>query len=218
MPMSLEEIRSHITELSGSGKRVAPGARRHGIYSTFTLPGLDDMPAVRDTKQRFDDFGVPERLDGKLVIDVGCNVGATAFEFARRGAAVVGVEYREDRVALCQAINEHFDLGATFYQADFNALNSLDDLKDQQWFTWVYDIVWCSSVDEYIDNLPFFYGMLRKMCRDQLYFESNLQVKDSDLLAHCFLNDAGFKDVVYVGNGHSGGISRKRKLFTGKGG
>lgn len=214
--MSLEEIRSRITELSGSGKRVAPGARRHGIYSTFTLPGLDDMEAVRDTRKRFDDFGVPERLDGKMVIDVGCNVGAVAMEFARRGAFVKGVEYRHDRVELCMEIAAKYDLPAIFYQSDLNAIE--DTYITYPWFAQNYDIVWCSSVDEYIDNLPFFYGLLRKLCGGQLYFESNLQVKDSDLLAHCFLKDAGFEDIKYVGNGHSGGISRKRKLFTARGG
>lgn len=213
--MTLEEIRYQITELSGSGKRVAPGARRHGIYTTFTLPGLDDMPAVRDTKQRFADFGVPERLDGKIVVDVGCNVGATAFEFARRGATVVGVEYRRDRVDLCMAIAAHYDLSAIFYQDDFNAIES--NFAERPWFTPKH-IVWCSSVDEYIDNLPFFYGMLRRLCIETLYMESNLQIKDSDILVQSFLEDAGFANVKYVGNGHSGGISRKRKLFTAEGG
>lgn len=215
--MTLEEIRAQITELSGSGKRVAPGARRHGIYSTFTLPGLDDMAAVRDTKQRFSDFGVPEDMAGKWVLDLGCNVGATAFEFARRGANVVGVEFRHDRVELCMHIAAHYELPATFYQADFNA-HEME--RDWPAFPWVrpYDVVWCSSVDEYINNLPFFYGMVYKLCRDQLYFESNLQVKDSDILVELFLKDAGFTDIKYVGNGHSGGISRKRKLFVAQGG
>jgi len=213
--VNLEQIREAIVQLSGSGKKVMPGARRHGIYSSFTLPGLDDMEAVRDTEQRFRDFDVPERLDGKTVIDVGSNVGATAFEFARRGATVIGLEFREDRVALCNAIAKHFDLKAGFFQDNFNALE--DCFSDRSWFT-KYDIVWCSSVDEYIDNIPFFYGLLRRLCGDQLYFESNLQIRDSQLLSHSFLNDAGFTDVKYVGNGHSGGIARKRKLFVGRGG
>lgn len=210
--MNLDTIRAMITELSGSGKRVAPGARRHGIYSTFTLPGLDDMPAVRDTKQRFSDYGVPEDLAGKTVLDLGCNVGATAFEFARRGARVTGVEFRDDRVDLCRAIASHYNFEADFHQADFNALEN-EDLTSRPWWR-EYDIVWCSSVDEYISNLPFFYGMVFRLCGSQLYFESNLQIKDSDILVESFLEDAGFNNVKFVGNGHSGGISRKRKLFV----
>lgn len=217
-PLSLETIRAQIVELSGSGKKVAPGARRHGIYSSFTLDGLSDMQAVRDTKQRFDDFGVPERLDGRFVLDLGSNVGAVAFEFARRGANVCGVEYREDRVQLCTEIARRFELPAHFQTADFNAFHAWSDVLEHHWARTRYDIVWCSSVDEYIDNLPFFYGMIRKLCRNQLYFESNLQIKDSQILVESFLNDAGFKDVKYVGNGHSGGIARKRKLYVASGG
>lgn len=213
--MDIETIRAQITELSGSGKKVMPGARRHGIYSSFTLPGLDDMLAVRDTKQRFDDFGIPERVDGKTIIDIGSNVGAVALEFARRGATVVGVEYRLDRVELCDAMAKRWELAATFHQDDFNTLE--ERWADAPWWR-QYDYVWCSSVDEYIANLPWFYGMLRKICGGTLYFESNLQVRNSELLAHCWLKDASFTNVRYVGNGHSGGIARKRKLFIADGG
>lgn len=208
--MNMEEIRNKIVELSGSGKKVAPGARKNGIYTSFTVPGLDDMKAVRDTKKRFDDFDVPRDLSGKNVIDIGSNVGAVAFEFAQRRAAATGVEYRQDRVELCWAISSHTKLNARFYQADFNEVG---ELWRHIWYR-QYDIVWCSSVDEYINNLPEFYKLLYGLCSDKLYFESNLQVKDSDLLVSVLLKDVGFKNIQYVGNGHSGGIARKRKLFT----
>ncbi len=136
MTEELENIRSRITELSGSGKRVAPGSRKHGIYSTFTLPGLTDMVAVRDTVTRFSDFGVPNTLDGASVIDLGCNVGATVFEFSRRGASVTGVEFREDRVELCRAIAKRWALDAEFHQADFNCLDS-----EPSWYK-KHDVVW----------------------------------------------------------------------------
>lgn len=206
--MTLEEIRAKIVELSGSGKRVAPNARRHGIYTSFTLPELDDMLAVRDTRQRFADFGVPEFLSGKLVLDVGCNVGAVSMEFARRGANVTGVEYREDRVALCRAIAEHYQMSPQFDQTDLNALR-----EHETWTMTCYDIVFCSSVDEYISDLPSFYRLLRQLCLDTLYLESNVQGAGSEVVVHSMLSEI-FPKVVYTGNGHSGGISRKRKLFV----
>lgn len=213
--MNIEDIRASITELSGSGKKVMPNARKHGIYCSFTLPGLEDMLAVRDTKQRFADSEIPIDLDGVSVIDVGSNVGAIALEFARRGAMVVGVEYRDDRVALCNVMARHWKLDAEFYQADFNAGTSGDQ---SPWLHGKYQIVWCASVDEYINDLEAFYSMLHALCSGTLYLESNLQgagLSDSQNMVG-ILERAGFIDVEYLGNGHSGGISRKRKLYRAK--
>jgi SAM-dependent methyltransferase len=211
-PMTLDEIRDHITALSGSGKRVV-STRRHGIYSTFTLPGLDDMVGVRDTAIRYKDFGVPEDLNGALVLDVGSNVGAMIFEAARRGAReVTGLEFRQDRVDLCSSIARHYDYRARFFATDFNA--TIPPEKPI-WYE-QYDVVFCCSVDEYIDDLESFHNFLFEVTGDRLYFESNLQhdFDEADVMA--MLMRAGFKDVHYIGNGHSGGISRKRKLFTAR--
>lgn len=209
--MDLKQIRDHITTLSGSGKRVVT-TRRHGIYSTFTLPGLDDMVGVRDTAVRYKDFGVDDSLEGALVLDVGSNVGAMIFEAARRGAReVTGLEFRQDRVDLCAVIAEHFGYRARFYQTDFNAT-----IVDKPIWYEQYDVVFCCSVDEYIDDLESFYNFLFEVTGDRLYFESNLQhdFDEADIMA--MLVRAGFKDVNYIGNGHSGGIARKRKLFTAR--
>lgn len=210
--MTLDEIRSAITLLSGSGKRLST-QRRHGIYSSFTLPGLDDMVAVRDTLRRFDDFrlsGVtdeePRPLEGQSVLDLGANVGAMTFEFARRGATVTAVEYREDRAELIRQISAHFGLDVTVHVADFNA-------READWSGWKspHDYVLCSSVDEYISDLESFYDMLREVSQGgTLLLESNVQW-NFDVLA--VLECHGFSSRAYLGNGHSGGISRKRKLF-----
>lgn len=209
--MTLEEIRGHITTLSGSGKRVV-STRRHGIYSTFTLPGLDDMPGVRDTRQRFADFFVDQDLTGKTFLDLGANVGAMSFEAARRGAVVTGVEYRDDRVWLMQSIANHFGFSnATFVQADFNDPGWVKPIFGQQ-----YDIVLCSSVDEYIDDVLRFYETIWAFTREVCYFESNIQRGVTETETIAALEAAGFKTVEYLGNGHSGGISRKRKLYRAK--
>lgn len=105
---ALEDIRRRITLLSGGGKNLSSHARQNGIYGSFTLPGLEDIRAVRDTRQRHADFGVPEDLTGRTVIDLGANVGAMLFEFARRGAVVTGVEFRQDRVDLMRDVARYY--------------------------------------------------------------------------------------------------------------
>ena len=202
--MTLEEIRSEIKRLSGSGKRVV-GTRLHGIYSSFTLPGLDDMMAVRDTKKRFDDFGIPENLFPKTFLDLGANVGAMAFEAANRGAQVIGLEYREDRVRLCEAIANMFatPIQSRFFRADFNDPDIENHIP--LLFGKPYDIVLCCSVDEYISNVQSFYNLLRKVCRETLYFECNRQRDQDTYDTINMLKTAGFHDVTFLGNGHSGG-------------
>ncbi len=167
------------------------------------------MIAVRDTMKRFDDFIIPPLLAGKTFLDLGANVGAVAFEAAKRGAKVTGVEFRDDRVSLCNVIAESFGLRAKFYQADFNAP---PEIEDPVWYV-PHDIVLCCSVDEYINDVPRFYVMLRELTKETLYLECNVQrgqdVQDTlDLLRR-----AGFSKVGYLGSGHSGGISRKRKIY-----
>ena len=208
--MSLEEIRSEIIRLSGSGKRVAPNARKHGIYSSFTIPGLNDMIAVRDTAQRYRDFGIPANLSCMSFIDIGSNVGAMIFEAVMRGADVTGVEYRQDRVDLCQKIASHFDMKtAEFFQCDLNKTTASPGWLDKK-----YKFVLCCSVDEYISDLEGFYEFLYNLCDDTLYLESNIQgggQSVEETLA--ILERTGFKDSRYLGNGHAGGIARRRKLF-----
>lgn len=208
----LDKIRAEIARLSGSGKRVV-STRRHGLYSSFTLPGLTDMPAVRDTLQRFRDFGVPEDLTGKTVLDVGCNVGAMIFEAAHRGAVIQGLEYRQDRVNLCQEIADYYAMPATFFQDDFN-----DEEPGPVIHMAPTDYVLCCSVTQYIDELEAFYHWLSELLAPggTLLLECNRQRDWSVSDTMNIMEVAGFRRVSYLGNGHSGGISRKRKLFSGR--
>lgn len=207
--MELDEIKQHIIYMSGSGKRLS-SQRRHGIYSTFTLPGLHTMPGVRNTEKRFSDFGIPEDMHGCTFLDIGCNVGAMAFEAALRGADVMGIEYRSDRVALCRMIAKTYNLEDTceFQQADLNALEGTED-----WADVTYDYVLCSSVDAYIKDVPGFYRFLMTLTKRALYLESNIQRNNEQITTTLLLDQAFAGNVRYLGNGDSGGISRKRKLY-----
>lgn len=204
----IEDLKPELIRLSGSGKRVV-STRRHGLYSTMTLPGFEDMPAVRDTAVRFSDFGIPDDLKGQTFLDMGSNVGAMAFEAARRGAVVTGVEYRQDRVDFCNEVASRYHeyITAKFFQADFNASPSGEWSRP-------HDLVLCSSVDEYIEDRDEFYELLHSLCKTTLYLESNVQERGHSVDDMAFeLSLAGFSNVDYLGNGHSGGIQRRRKLF-----
>jgi len=208
--MNLDEIKDIITDLSGSGINLAKGRRKNGIYSTYTIPELSDMKAVRSTQIRYSDFNVPADLTGKTFLDLGCNVGTMSFEARRRGALVTGVEYREDRVTLCRIIARYFQMdGMEFHVANFNSLTGKEPWRQE------HDIVLCCSVDEYMHDRQSFYNMLFELTGETLYLECNVQRGQSVDMTIMMLVHAGFKypNIKHLGNGHSGGISRKRIIY-----
>ena len=93
-----------MTELSPEAIRaradaLGPWFHNLDLHGVRTAPDhfLGDYPAVK-----FAGFAqvLPERLDGKSVLDIGCNGGFYSLEMARRGAArVLGVDHDEDYLA-----------------------------------------------------------------------------------------------------------------------
>ena len=61
---------------------------------------------------------VPERLDGLRILDAACGQGRVAREFARRGAAVVGVDVSQRLVAKARADETARPLGVDYVVAD----------------------------------------------------------------------------------------------------
>src|SRR3954468_2474466 len=63
-------------------------AREQGWYHTLELPGLTTN-GLFDMRQYVPQYGLPESLAGKRVLEVGTWGGFWAFELARRGGAGV---------------------------------------------------------------------------------------------------------------------------------
>lgn len=212
----IEFIREELKRTSGGGKRLAPGRRQNGLYCSMTLPGLDDMPAVRNTMERFAAFQVPDDLTGKTFMDIGSNVGAMALEAARRGATTTGLEYRDDRVSLCNVIARHYEMSnATFHVADFNAIVSTREDEDEDHQPGclgdveLQDFVLCSSVDRYVDDFVGFYRWLRSLTGGVCLFESDRQSGSVPLdVVMADLMKAGFS-VDYLGTGPCPFLRRK---------
>jgi SAM-dependent methyltransferase len=71
-------------------------------------------------------------LEGRSILEVGCGRGATLLEFARRGANVVGLDYSEEALAICEKLRSCDGIAgrATFVNANAKrmpfAANSFD--------------------------------------------------------------------------------------------
>jgi tRNA (mo5U34)-methyltransferase len=73
-------------------------AREQSWYHTMELTPGNFTEGWFDLRPYVDGYGIPERLDGKRVLEVGTWDGFWAFELERRGAEVVALDLDDERV------------------------------------------------------------------------------------------------------------------------
>ena len=79
------------------------------------------------------------------VLDVGCGSGVFSFYAAERNASVVGVDGSREMIELCDRKKNSLASNLTFISADMSSLSSVVRTKA--------NLILCSSVLEYLDNL-----------------------------------------------------------------
>ncbi len=98
--------------------------------------------------------GLPEHLNGRSFLDVGCWEGFICAEAVRRGAApVVGIDY-------CTSP----DLVQTMRAAGFSFIQ-MDVLSEKALQLPEFDLVHCAGVLYHVENPLSFLFRLRKLCR-----------------------------------------------------
>jgi tRNA (mo5U34)-methyltransferase len=80
------------TFLRDAGPRIPHNLERYFWYHTIDLGNGLVTPGQYDYRDTITDFGFPDDLSGKSVLDIGSATGFFAFEFERRGAHVTSVE------------------------------------------------------------------------------------------------------------------------------
>ena len=102
------------------------------------IPITDDIetPGRFNSQLRFEliDFG---ELQGKTVLDVGCNSGMYCFEAKKRGASkVVGIDVNEERLTQARTLAEILDLEVEFLEMSLHEAKRLGQ----------FDVVLCFAV------------------------------------------------------------------------
>ncbi len=127
-----EWTRERIEELLSGGKfRYQRIELPHGL----TTEGEDRGPTA--------DMIFPDRMDGKTVLDLGCNHGFFCFDALDRGAAsAVGLEHSKQIVRRARILGQIKGSEATFAHHDLNSspVNSR------------FDFILCLNVLHHLDN------------------------------------------------------------------
>lgn len=88
---------SHMErDIQKSIEEMGPWYQSIDLGSGLKTPGKG--ADIRSKFQPMVSF-LPEDLEGKKVLDVGCNAGGLLFEFAKRGAECTGVEISQHYIA-----------------------------------------------------------------------------------------------------------------------
>lgn len=108
-----------------------------------------DLEAFKQGKDRLRSIELQELGDvtGKSLLHLQCHFGMDTLAWARRGAAVTGIDFSPQSIALARSLSEELNIPATFYCAD---IATLPDVIDGR-----FDIVFTSyGVLHRLSDLP----------------------------------------------------------------
>lgn len=163
---------------------------------TVQYQSLGNLKGRRDMEHRAKIMQIPENLEGKSVLDIGCNLGAVCIEFASRNAdRVVGIDIHERTISIAKEYAEHIGMNKIeYYQANID--DGLESLKqkigDQK-----FDYVLVLSVMNNVDRKSLI-KIIKYFCKDTLYLEGHSKQK-KEALVDFVTQTLGMDEVKFLG-------------------
>lgn len=195
--IEFDDIYKELVRISGPWKDLSATTKErsgYDIYGSYHFQQFNKTNAQRDTLRRFYEYKI-DVLNGKRVFDMGSNLGSLSFEALRRCAdSVLGFEYSNERVAICNRLNKALGTNGTFIQMDIS--NNLDSAKFISRYG-TADIVFCCALDAYIENKKGLYKLIADITLDTCFFETNSRIKNAEFIEIMKLN--GFGLVIELG-------------------
>lgn len=152
--------------------------RSHGYYQniaitdragqTITTPGTHLTSGVMPLLER---FGFPKRLDGKSVLDIGCNAGFYSLSSWVRGARrVAGLDQQPHYIAQALMIRDMLGLPAT--AVEFRVADGHDLSPDSEHFDFVIN----TGVVYHLQNPMDFLCKVRSITNETMLLESEMLI------------------------------------------
>ena len=145
--------------------------RTQGVaYGSFEVGrvSLSVADSQRDTRKRLLQFGITRAdVEGRKVLDLGCNTGAVLFELCNWGiASGYGVEIDADKVNVAMQVRNYLELNhLTFECGDIDSLPPGVLPK--------FDVTFALAVEGHVIDKAGFYRLLAEVTKDRIYFEAN---------------------------------------------
>ena len=146
-----------------------------------------------------------EDIEGKNILEYGCNIGGNCFVAGKFGAkSLLGIDYSPKIISAAIRMNAYFATPASFLVHDLNY--PLDGLAPA-------DTVFCFSVINHLQNKQVFADTLLRTTKDVLYFEGHSKTRLEDYAY--VLNSDNFASIEHVGDMRDGihNDKRRRPLF-----
>jgi SAM-dependent methyltransferase len=180
--MELSKIPGKIVSRILHGGNQQQG-RYHGEWERQGFPQWEQWE--RQRRNQWETHKLPERIDGKSYLEVGCWEGLMCAEALRRGASsALGIDYCTSP-DLTRAMREH---GFQFVQMDIFS-EKLLELPE-------FDLVHCAGVLYHVENPLSMMFRMRKLCvrGGALYIESSYAVAPKEAPVMVFHPGASFAD------------------------
>lgn len=201
LEVALEQLQNSLKEkLRTASLTFKKQEKRHicqakKIYNSIDLPHIkvDSSEAQRNCSLRFETLGIERSdIEGKRLLDLGCNIGGMIFEAQRRRPAEsIGVEYDAEKVEAARMIAAFNGLNnVKFLKADIDRLVS-EELGEP------FGIVFCFAIEAHVKNKQHLFQLLAEVTSEKLFFEGNSSTNIDESIAK--LLEAGFQDVQMLG-------------------
>lgn len=211
-----DDIYSELMLYSGPHTRIdniSKNLTGHDIYGSYHFEKFNKTDALRNTLLRFEEFQIPQSLEGKTIFDIGSCLGSLSFECARRNSySVKGFEYCNERVNVCTKLATYLNLdNIYFYQADVDILskNVTEFINNYG----IADIVFCCALDAYV-NIDRLYKMIADITIETCYFETNSNITDDEFMEKMMQN--GFNSITILGMSKSDAGYGRRSYILNK--
>jgi len=201
----------NVKDLEALKKEVKKIIGKRPPYQIFSEKGIGDSKSY----EKLQKLGIPEKLAGKNVLDLGCNEGFYCFECERRGAKCVGIE--KDPYWYNEAIKnrDKFSSFVNFINYSWDSLPSLDYKFDLVLFLAAFHYIKDNQLEVLTNifnrlnengTLILEIGLLDK--EDGKFLIENVKRPAGDVCKFTnkftikkLLKDAGFQNVEFYGKG-----------------
>jgi tRNA (mo5U34)-methyltransferase len=136
---------------------------KHWYHQIEILPGVI-TPGINNSAEALSLLDLPERCEGKRVLDLGTRDGFFAFEMERRGAEVVAIDYMPAERTGFKVASELLDSHVAFQQ------DNIYNVSREKYGE--FDIILFLGLFYHLPNPLQALTILRSLCKEELYLET----------------------------------------------